>query len=102
MERQMNPDISRKWVPKRGWFQTRTEDAESFHDARSSRTHAIKIAAILLTLLLGFSVVALWRLVLRADGICQDRAENNVTLCRGEMYAVNVIGDIECGCRGAQ
>jgi hypothetical protein len=36
-----------------------------------------------------------------ADATCRSRAEDlaDITLCRGEIYALNMLGAIECGCR---
>jgi len=37
-----------------------------------------------------------------ADDECRERAldPNNVTLCRGQAYAVKALGVVECGCHG--
>lgn len=39
-----------------------------------------------------------------ADAICHARAADpsNITLCRGETYALNTLGVIECGCRESE
>jgi hypothetical protein len=54
--------------------------------------------ATICTLTLWVAAVALQY---RADEECRERAEDtgNVTLCRGELYAVNLFGEIECACR---
>ena len=60
----------------------------------------LAMVAMLLTLL-SAGIGVMWRLAVRADETCRERAtlSPNVTLCRGETYATNVWGEIECGCR---
>ena len=61
----------------------------------------LALVAFLLTVLSGSFTVA-WRLAQRADEICRDRAtlSTNVTLCRGEVRATSMIGEIGCECGG--
>lgn len=48
---------------------------------------------------LAFIVWSIFMLQQRADDICRERARAGVTLCRGQVSAVNMFDEIECECR---
>jgi len=87
----------------RAWVCNYSEIADGATLAVGSTT-ATRLGLILIAVLLALIVGAVGHHALqrRADETCRARSRDtsNVTLCRGEVYAVNVLGAIECGCQG--